>query len=309
MQTKDTYKSKGINNLHILPTCPVGTEAFNVRKYQNENPSTLATFGVVEQNVFIPTLYNDHEELQVTGVASMFRKSPLCVVSLNELKDDDVIGVHEDTVELVQRIFPNQKVIASPRGTKNHDLLNGKYNGIQAYTTTEVPALHRYMKSKGLDPDELHVQVLEDHFGHDGPAQLGYSQMIFVTNEALDTSPSNSDRRQAAQAFLEGTFTGWKYAIRNPNEAIEAVLEACRMLQLDDEKNDHWYRSKDFMMDMLEATNDHVSYFLCTLRIVLSCIHTGSTPCSLSLHFFPLYFDFNVWSRSRRRSLVIDWVF
>jgi len=44
-------------------------------------------------------------------------------------------------------------------------------------------------------------------------------QMVFLANEAL-TSP---DRREAAIAFLEATFTGWEYAIRNPNEGIEAV--------------------------------------------------------------------------------------
>jgi len=249
----DTYKSKGINNLHFLPTCPVGHEASNVRSYQNANPSTLAAFGTVEQNIFIPTLYND-PSLNVSGVASMFRRSPLCIASLKPLQDGDIIGAHEDTVELLQRIFPNQKVVASPRGTKNKDLLNGVYNGIQAYTTTEVPSLHRYMEKKGMDPRGLQVQVLEDYDNGNGPTSLGYSQMVFLANEALD----GPDRREAATAFLEATFNGWEYAIRNPNEAIEAVLEACRMLNLDDEKNDHWYRSKDFMHDMLNLTNNHV---------------------------------------------------
>ena len=77
----DIYQSKGIHKLHFLPTCPVGHEAQRVRSYQDSNPGTLATFGVVWQNVFVPALRDD-PKLKVTAVASMFRRSPLCVASL-----------------------------------------------------------------------------------------------------------------------------------------------------------------------------------------------------------------------------------
>ena len=77
----DIYQSKGIHKLHFLPTCPVGHEAQRVRSYQDSNPGTLATFGVVERNVLVPSLRDD-PKLKVTAVASMFRRSPLCVASL-----------------------------------------------------------------------------------------------------------------------------------------------------------------------------------------------------------------------------------
>eukprot|EP00984_Skeletonema_dohrnii_P002974 scaffold1010_cov117-Skeletonema_dohrnii-CCMP3373.AAC.5 len=249
----DTYQSKGINNLHFLPTCPVGEEAARVRSFQNANPSTLATLGSVEQNIFTPTLYDD-PSLNVTAVASMFRRSPLCVASLGPLKDGDVIGAHEDTVELLQRIFPKQKVVASPRGTKNTDLLDGTYQGIQAYTTTEIPALHHLMESRGMDPNAVTFQVLEDVVSGSAAPQLGYSQMLFAANEALESA----DRRAAANAFLAATFDGWQYAIRNPDEVIEAVSEAQKMLKLDDESNDHWYDSLSFKREMLALTTNHV---------------------------------------------------
>ena len=250
----DTYQSNGIHNLHFLPTCPVGHEAANVRAYQSSNPSTLATFGSVEQNIFTPTLYND-PSLNVTAVAAMFRRSPLCVASLGPLKEGDVIGAHQDTVDLLQRIFPQQRIVASPRGTKNSDLLGGTYAGIQAYTTTEVPALHRLMASQGMDTNALRIQVLEDVIdARGGSPHLGYSQMLFVANEALEIS----DRREAAHAFLRATFDGWSYAIRNPDEAIRAVSEAQKMLKLDDESNDHWHHSESFKKEMMELVNNHV---------------------------------------------------
>lgn len=246
----DVYKSKGIQSLQFLPTCPVGLEAARVRAHQDANPATLATFGSVEQNIFAPTLFAD-PSLKVTAVASMFRRSPLCVASLGPLKPGDVIGAHEDTVELLQRIFPEQKVVASPRGTKNADLLEGVYQGIQAYTTTEVPALRRLLSGQGKDPESLSVQVLEDVPG--GP-KLGYSQMLFASDESLE----GSDRREASTAFLEATFEGWQRAISDPEEAIEAVAEAQRMLGLDDEGNDHWHPSSGFRKEMLDRMNDHV---------------------------------------------------
>jgi len=226
-----------------------------VRSFQNANPSTLATLGSVEQNIFTPTLYND-ASLKVTAVASTFRRSPLCIASLGPLKDGDVIGAHEDTVELLQRIFPKQKVVASPRGTKNTDLLDGTYAGIQAYTTTEVPALHRLAESRGMNPNAVTFQVLEDVFDNSNGTspQLGYSQMLFVANEALEST----DRRDAAKAFLEGTFDGWQHAIHNPDDAIKAVSEAQKMLKLDDESNDHWHDSLSFKKEMLELVNNHV---------------------------------------------------
>lgn len=224
-----------------------------MRAFQDANPGTLATFGSVEQNIFTPTLYKD-PSLNVTAVASTFRRSPLCVASLDLLKDGDVIGAHEDTVELLQRIFPKQKVVASARGTKNTDLLDGTYQGIQAYTTTEVPALTRLMSSRGMDPNSLKFQVLEDAASDGSSPQLGYSQMLFVANDALQ----GFDRREAAQAFLEATFDGWNYAIRNPDDAIKAVAEAQKMLKLNDESNDHWHDSESFRKEMLELVNNHV---------------------------------------------------
>lgn len=77
---------------------------------------------------------------------------------------------------------------------------------------------------------------------------------MFVSNESLE----GTDRREAATAFLDATFKGWDYAIRNPDQAIEAVSEAQKILKLDDEENDHYYDSLSFKREMLELTNNHV---------------------------------------------------
>ncbi|KAL3933359.1 MAG: hypothetical protein SGBAC_010438 [Bacillariaceae sp.] len=236
-----SYSSKGID-LTVLPTCPVGEEQASVRKYVDAHPSVVG-MGTVEQNIFAPTLQAS-PDLKCTAVAAMFSESPLCIASLNELSSDSVIGTHEDTMDIMRRILNSDKAIASPRATKVNDLLSNKFDGIQAYTTTEVPTLRR-----ALDGKDPIVTRLEGFNG----AKLGYSQLLFVADECLE-----DDRRAIIEAFCEATFSGWEYTIRNPKEAVEMVKEAQKMLGLDDESNDHWHPSEDFMLEMAVKCVDYV---------------------------------------------------
>ena len=235
------YSEAGID-LVILPTCPVGTEQARVRQHQDEHPKAVS-IGSVEQNVFFPTI-RAHPELKTTAVAAMLDKSPLAVASLKQsVREIQTIGAHEDMVELFKRIFPSTTVVASPRGTKNTDLLHGKYDGIQVYNTTEVPTLR--LKNP-------HVTCLELE-GFAG-IRLGYSQMLFAADECLQ---DNDDRRQVVQAFLQATFAGWEISIKsNPADTLAAVQEVRVMLQLDDEDNDHW--DDRVATEMLQSINTRV---------------------------------------------------
>ncbi|CAB9531413.1 protein FolD (Partial), partial [Seminavis robusta] len=237
------YEQAGLGQVKFLPTCPPGLEQERVRNHANSSSPSAVTLGTVEQNIFIPTLLNQ-PELNTTAVGAMFRTSPLCVASLRPLEPGMTIGAHSDTVELLQRIFPQCKVIASPRSTKNADLQSGKVDAIQAYTTTEVPTLERLLN------DKVCVTTLEGH----GHTKLGYSQLIFAANECL-----TDDRREITQAFLEATFQGWKDVIQDPHQGVKAVQEAQKMLKhLDDEGNDHWYPSEEFQLEMLQLCNAQV---------------------------------------------------
>ena len=234
-------------DVKFLPTCPVGLEPARVRQYQTDNPTVDAVVGSVEQNILIPTL-RQQPELRVQAVAAMFRRSPLCIASLAGSETADgvtaqTIGAHEDTVELLRRIFPNDTVVASPRASKTTDLTNGALTAIQAYTTTEVPTLRALV---GEDPV---VTPLEGQ----GGAKLGYGQVLFASEESVEVG---SDRRAVTQAFLEATFRGWEQVIANPSEGLAMVQEAQRMLGLDDENNDHWHPSTQ--QEMLERCNDLV---------------------------------------------------
>ncbi len=248
--------------VNILPTCPPGMELHRVRQHANASDNKTTVVGCVEQNIMIPTLYNDKDNyLQVQAMAAMFRQSPLCLVSLDDHGDDPSgrkkrIGAHEDTVSLLQRILLPQDeydVMASPRSTKLTDLQNGTYDMIQAYTTTEVPTLQRTFG------DSVKVQFLEESLL--GSGSLGYSQVLFAPQEQLTNNNNNEKHSDVIQRFLQATFDGWKVAIQDPTLAAHSVLDLQRTLGGDEEnKNDHWDTKNqlEYTIQSIEQCCHHV---------------------------------------------------
>ena len=190
----------------------------------------------------------------------MFQQSPLCLVSLNHHKGGDetklqVVGGHEDTVDLLKRILvydnyqqdPEHSVVVSPRATKINDLIEGRLDAIQAYTTTEVLTLERIIEGATggkHKAEDLSTILLEGHNG----AKLGYSQVLFAPEEDLE-----GDQREILQAFLEATFKGWEMAANDPEHGARCVEEAKAMLKLSDEGNDHWDRRQLFDYNVQNA--------------------------------------------------------
>mmetsp|Transcript_3249 Transcript_3249/g.4678 ORF Transcript_3249/g.4678 Transcript_3249/m.4678 type:complete len:755 (-) Transcript_3249:1665-3929(-) len=263
--TNNMYEKAGLD-LNFLPICPVGHEMRRVRKHADAATSGV-TIGSVEQNIFIPTLYDD-PALKVQGVAAMFRKSPLCLASVGPMtgksavdQEKIVVGAHEDTVSLIKRILslgPNggeeYDVVASPRATKNSDLKSGKLGAIQAYLTTEVPTLQRELEMGGDDCTATSGVVAPPLEGMNG-AKLGYSQVLFAPEEHI---ASGDDRREVVKTFLDVTFKGWEMAIRD-NEAAASSVEECKaQLGLDDEKNDHWDQSFSYTIQNVGLCCDSV---------------------------------------------------
>jgi len=255
------YKEKDIS-LNFMPICPVGEEMKNVRhahdaNKSNANDTSHVHIGSVEQNIFIPTLYNN-PELKLSAIAAMFRKSPLCLASISSQEVDEdgsvKVGAHEDTVPLLERILlssTGSSVVASPRASKNQDLLSGIYQSVQAYTTTEVPTLQRELRE--YSDKKVKVDMLEGMNG----AKLGYSQVLFTTDESLIIP----EKRDILSSFCDATFKGWGMAIRDHEMAAKCVQEAREQLGLDEEENDHWVdkgKSFEYMVQSVGLCCDHV---------------------------------------------------
>jgi len=160
----------------------------------------------------------------------------------------------------MKRCFPQYNVVSSPRASKVTDLISGKVDAIQVYTTTEIPTLRRMLQD--LNPGSAAGDSLVTiPLNWNGKIHLGYSQVLFASNESLQ----DEERRKVVESFLKATFEGCGFAIRNPEKAVEMVHEARKMVgTVDDESNDHWYPSKDFELEMTRKCNDLVkSTFQC----------------------------------------------
>jgi len=248
--TEGLYQKAGIETVKFLSTCPVGLEAERVRQFRDVTEDADVVVGTVEQNIFVPLL-RENPEWNLKAVAAMFHQSPLCLASINNNNDNDgktsrTIGAHEDTVELLTRIFGDtgDTVVACPRATKNSNLLEGKLDAIQAYTTTEVPTLRKILERTGATGKSVGSVPLEGLHG----AKLGYSQMIFCPEEDLE-----GDRREILRAFLEATFEGWSMAIADPEHGARAVEDAQKATRLSDEGNDHWDK-REYLLYNTEST-------------------------------------------------------
>uniref|UniRef100_A0A7S4AF51 Thiamine pyrimidine synthase n=1 Tax=Pseudo-nitzschia australis TaxID=44445 RepID=A0A7S4AF51_9STRA len=261
--TEGLYQKAGIDEVKFLSICPVGLEAERVRQFRDISSDIDVVVGSVEQNVFLPLLLRN-PELKLKAVAAMFDTSPLCLASIVEGGEDNerskdkesslqVVGAHEDTVDLLKRIMifdsdqvARHKVVASSRATKNMDLFNGDLDAIQAYTTTEVPTLQRMLERTGKTGKAVASIPLEGLNG----AKLGYSQMLFAPEEDL---AADGGKHEILEAFLEATFEGWSVAINDPEHGAKSVEEAQKLTKLSDEDNDHWDR-RDYLRYNTEST-------------------------------------------------------
>jgi len=242
------YSEAGLD-VTFLPICDAGLEMNRVSDYYHS--TSIPTIGVVEQNIFVPLLHRD-PSLDMAAVGAMFRQSPLCLASLignnarssSQQQQKRVIGAHEDTVDLFERLLADAVVVASPRATKNTLLSDDTLHAIQAYTTTEVATLEHQFGA-----DQVKVEMLEGMNG----ARLGYSQVLFCPRAVLERSG------ESIEAFLAATFEGWQRAIRDPSSAAAAVEAARAQLGLEDESNDHWVDSNAYLIESVRRCGNLVA--------------------------------------------------
>ena len=115
------YKRVGIE-LEVLPLNRAGEFAEEISIVaQDVSPQTPLTIGTTEQNILIPA---QRSGAAVQAVAAMFGRSPLALAALPGRKPWEQegmgmrVGVHEDTVGLLQRLLPGADVVSVPRADK-----------------------------------------------------------------------------------------------------------------------------------------------------------------------------------------------
>jgi len=243
-KAEDMYEKRGIS-LSILPECLPGEEPQHVRDHYDTTKELCV--GTIEQNVFVPVMAKKGPQLNLRAVAAMFARSPLALAALPThpfaLKDPSVshkVGAHEDTVDLIQKLLPKATVISVAREKKMEMLRSGELDSVQVYDVMETLMLQHEL---GVAPRVVPLERLGAH--------LGYSQVMFAPAECLQDKTHLS----LLQAFLDVTFEGWHYAIKNPREAAKAV----RALQAEmGVTSDHWIDTLEFAELSVQHCCDYV---------------------------------------------------
>lgn len=228
-----------------MPTCQPGHEIAEVMRASAGRKQSV--MGVVEQNVLMPQIVN---RMPVSAIAAMFGESPLALAALpgkvlhgrgtssgNGCRALDAfrVGAHCDTVDLLQRILPHAVVNAVSREDKLQLLHQGQLDAVQVYDVTETL---RLQEDLGQDPELWKLNILAPD------VDLGYSQVIFATNEAL----SCPRERSRMHRVCEGIFEGWQQAINDPMAAAEDVsvlVPRGKLGNLDGAA--HWRNSLEFL--------------------------------------------------------------
>jgi hypothetical protein len=144
-------------DVRLLPECYPGLEPQAVLAAQAQHPGALCV-GTIEQNVLAPYAASEEGKAgaKVVAVGAMFGRSPLCLAALPAPGAHGVrapngrrtiVGAHEDTVELLQRLMPDADVRNVSRGEKLAQLRNGSIDAVQVYDGAETITLGRELCS------------------------------------------------------------------------------------------------------------------------------------------------------------------
>jgi PAS domain S-box-containing protein len=173
-----------------------------------------AQFGVSDIEVF--QAYLEGRPLVALGV--IFQHSPNVILSLRGkgiLRPADLTGrkvmfqggqgLAEAQAMLHSEGLRLDSIQQVPHSWNLDDLLTGRVDAIQAYSTNE-PYL---LKLRGADV----VQLQPIAYGVDF-----YGDLIFTTRSFAAANP------EVTAAFLRASFQGWEYAMEHPEEMIDRIL-------------------------------------------------------------------------------------
>lgn len=173
-----------------------------------------ATFGISDSSIVLNRLQGK----PVVALAAVFQNSPLVLATLassNIRRPEDLIGksvMYQRGIDgaVLTAMFKRQGISPADitqveHSFNNQDLVDGKTDAVSVYLTNQP----YWFKSKGID-----VNLID-------PVNYGvdfYGDLIFTSQEYVDQHPLR------AKAFVEASIKGWRYALLNPEAAIDLIM-------------------------------------------------------------------------------------
>ena len=173
-----------------------------------------AQYGVSNMDILIQRSRGSN----LVALAAIFQHSPDMLMVLedsgirvpSDLAGKTLMVVPEAEVEILSMLreeaVPQETLTLIPHTWNPEDLLSGKMDAMSAYTTNE-PIL---LRNRGIRVTVIHPR----NYGIDF-----YGDCLFTTESEIRRNPGR------VRSFLEASIRGWEYALRNPGEIADLILE------------------------------------------------------------------------------------
>ncbi len=174
-----------------------------------------AQYGVANSELLLERLNG----APLIALASIYQHSPSILLTR---KDSNILSPHDLVGKDIMMIgnsvdadfiamFKNEGVELKsipivPSSYDIQDLIDGKVVAFNSYLSNEP----YFLKSQGIDYSILHPR----RYGVDF-----YSDILFTTEVEIDQHP------ERVEAFLKASLQGWQYALTNPDEIIDLLIE------------------------------------------------------------------------------------
>lgn len=174
-----------------------------------------AQYGVANSELLLERL----NAAPLIALASIYQHSPSILLTR---KDAHILSPHDLVGKEIMMIgnsvdadfitmFKNEGIDLNsikiiPSSYNVQDLIDGKVVAFNSYLCNEP----YFLKSQGIDYSILHPR----HYGVDF-----YSDILFTTEQEIDRHP------ERVKAFLKASLQGWHYALQNPDEIIDLLIE------------------------------------------------------------------------------------
>ncbi len=160
------------------------------------------------------TLLGNDQYDQLTVLAAIFQQSPVSLVALkssgvnnlSDLNGADIIGGREIAVMLANAGVDLSTVKFHGNYSRFDELIAGKYDAISYFITD---------KAKLMGNDSLLFNIFR-------PIEYGvnfYGECLFTSRKEAENHPAR------AQKVRDAVIKGWQYAVQNPDEVIDLIMQ------------------------------------------------------------------------------------
>ncbi len=187
--------------------------------------SGTAQFGISFQDYLVPAFSAPHDEqLPITAVAAIIQHNTSGIISPKECgitSPKELAGKSYATWELpIEQAIIKQVITNDGGDFSDVELIPQYVENLQGAFESEIDSVWIYYGWDGVNAD---IQGLNTNFFYfkDYDEALDYYSPVIIANN--DYLQNNSD---TTKAFLEAVSKGYEYAIENPTEAAEILVNA-----------------------------------------------------------------------------------